>query len=51
MLLGIWAALDVMVDPYSQSDNAIIKLIAKQLADLQLTRGSYFCVATDVQNN
>ena len=51
VLLGIWAALDVMVDPYSQSDNAIIKLIAKQLADLQLTRGSYFCVATDVQNN
>ncbi|MEM6614550.1 MAG: phage major capsid protein, partial [Cyanobacteria bacterium P01_C01_bin.72] len=51
VLLGIWAGLDVMVDPYSESSNAIIKVIAKQLVDIQLTRGDYFCVATDVQNN
>ncbi|MEL6493556.1 MAG: phage major capsid protein [Cyanobacteria bacterium J06623_7] len=51
VLLGIWSGLDVMVDPYSESSNAIIKVIAKQLADIQLTRGDYFCVATDVQNN
>lgn len=51
VLMGIWAGLDVMVDPYSESSNAIIKIIAKQLVDLQLTRGQYFCVATDVQNN
>ncbi len=51
VLLGIWSGLDVMVDPYSESTNAIIKVIAKQLADVQLTRGSYFCVCSDIQNN
>ena len=51
VLMGIWSGLDVMVDPYSESSNAIIKIIAKQLVDLQLSRGQYFCVATDVQNN
>lgn len=51
VLLGIWSGLDVMVDPYSESSNAIVKVIAKQLVDLELTRGKYFAVATDVQNN
>jgi HK97 family phage major capsid protein len=50
VLLGIWSGLDVMVDPYSESSNAIIKIIAKQLVDLELTRGEYFSVATDVIN-
>lgn len=51
VLMGIWSGLDVMVDPYSESSNAIIKIIAKQLVDLQVSRGQHFCVATDVQNN
>ena len=50
VLLGIWSGLDVMVDPYSESSNAIIKIIAKQLVDLELTRGEYFSVATDLIN-
>ena len=50
VMLGIWSGLDVMVDPYSQSTNAIIKIIAKQLVDIELTRGEYFCVASDVRN-
>ena len=51
VLMGIWSGLDVMVDPYSESTNAIIKVIAKQLVDLELTRGQYFCTVTDIQNN
>lgn len=51
VLLGVWAGLDVMVDPYSESTNAIIKVIAKQMVDIQLTRGEFFCVASDIQNN
>ncbi len=51
VLLGIWSGLDVMVDPYSESSNAIIKIIAKQLVDLELTRGEFFAVATDLANS
>ncbi len=51
VMLGIWSGLDIMVDPYTESSNAIIKVVAKQLVDLELTRGKFFAVATDVQNN
>ena len=50
VLLGIWSGLDVMVDPYSESQNAIYRIIAKQLVDLELTRGEFFACATDVVN-
>lgn len=51
VLLGIWSGLDVMVDPYTESSNAIYRIIAKQLVDIELTRGEYFCCATDVINS
>jgi HK97 family phage major capsid protein/HK97 family phage prohead protease len=51
VLLGIWSGMDVMANPYSEFNQAIIQIRAMQLADLNLTRGSYFVVATDVQNN
>ena len=51
VLMGIWSGLDVMVDPYTESQNAIYRIIAKQLVDIELTRGSYFCVATDTINS
>ena len=51
VLLGIWSGLDVMVDPYSESQNAIYRIIAKQLVDIELTRGEFFACATDVQNS
>ena len=51
VMIGMWAGLDVMVDPYSESKNAVYRVIAKQLVDVQLTRGSYFSVATDVINS
>ena len=50
VLMGIWSGLDVMVDPYSESSNAIYRIIAKQLVDLELTRGSFFSIATDAIN-
>ena len=51
VLMGIWSGLDVMVDPYTESTNAIYRIIAKQLVDIELTRGSYFSVATDIINS
>lgn len=51
VMLGFWSVLDVMVDPYTQAKNAIINVIAKQLCDLEVTRGEYFSVLTDIQNN
>lgn len=51
VLLGIWSGMDVMANPYSEFDQAIIQIRAMQLADLNLTRGDHFVVATDVQNN
>ena len=51
ILLGLWSGMDVLTNPYSEFDKAIIQIRAMQLVDLQLTRGDYFCVATDVQNN
>lgn len=50
VLLGIWSGMDVMANPYSEFDQAIIQIRAMQLADLNLTRGDYFCVATDIIN-
>jgi HK97 family phage major capsid protein/HK97 family phage prohead protease len=50
VLLGIWSGMDVMANPYSEFDQAIIQIRAMQLADLNLTRGDYFCVAADIIN-
>ncbi|NJK56916.1 MAG: phage major capsid protein [Pleurocapsa sp. SU_5_0] len=50
VLLGIWSGMDVMANPYSEFNQAIIQIRAMQLADLNLTRGDYFVVATDVLN-
>ena len=50
VLLGIWSGLDLMANPYSQFDQAIISIRAMQMLDLNLTRGDFFAVATDVVN-
>ena len=51
VLLAFWSAMEIMANPYSEFDEAIIKIRAMQLADINLNRGDYFAVATDVQNN
>ncbi|MEM8828771.1 MAG: phage major capsid protein [Cyanobacteria bacterium P01_G01_bin.19] len=51
VLLALWSGMDVMANPYSEFSEAIIQVRAMQLADVNLTRGDYFCVATDIQNN
>jgi HK97 family phage major capsid protein len=50
VLLGMWSGMDVMANPYSEFDKAIIQIRAMQLCDLELTRGDYFCCVTDVAN-
>ncbi|MEM7756574.1 MAG: phage major capsid protein [Cyanobacteria bacterium P01_A01_bin.40] len=51
IFLGFWSGLDIIVDPYTQAKQAIINIVAKQLCDVELSRGEYFTVATDIQNN
>lgn len=51
ILLGMWSGMDIMANPYSEFDKAIIQIRAMQLVDLQLTRGDFFCCVTDIQNN
>ena len=51
VLVGSWGGLDVMANPYSQFDQALISIRAMQMFGINLNRGEYFCVASDVQNN
>ena len=51
VLVALWSGMDVMVNPFSKFNQAILILRAMQLVDINYTRGDYFCVATDVQNN
>ncbi len=51
VMLGLWSGMEILADPYTEFNEAIIQVRAMQLADIQLTRGDYFCIATDVQNN
>ena len=50
VLMGIWNQMEIMANPYSEFDRAIVSLRALQLVDVNVTRGDFFCVATDVQN-
>ena len=51
VLLALWSGMDVMANPYSEFSEAIIQVRAMQLADINLTRGDFFAVASDIQNN
>lgn len=51
VMVGMWSGMEILANPYSEFSEAIIQVRAMQLLDLQLTRGDYFCVASDVQNN
>lgn len=51
IFLGFWSGLDIIVDPYTDAKRATINIIAKQLCDVELSRGEYFTVVTDIQNN
>ena len=50
VLLGLWSGMEILANPFSQFEEAIIQVRAMQLADLQLTRGDYFSVVTDAIN-
>ena len=51
ILLGNWGVLDLMTDPYTGFNEAIVQLRAIQTLDFELRRPDYFCVVTDIANN
>ena len=51
VLLGNWGVLDLMTDPYTGFNEAIVQIRAIQTLDFELRRPDYFCVASDITNN
>jgi HK97 family phage major capsid protein len=46
MILGLWNAMELVVDPYTQADKAMIVVTSFQMADVILRHGQSFCKAT-----
>ena len=51
VLLGNWGVLDLMTDPYTGFNEAIVQIRAIQTLDFELRRPEYFCVVSDISNN
>lgn len=51
VLIGNWGVLDLMTDPYTGFNEAIVQIRAIQTLDFEFRRPEYFSVATDIANN
>jgi HK97 family phage major capsid protein/HK97 family phage prohead protease len=50
LLIGSWAGLDIVVDPYTQAGTGQIVVTAMQLIDVAIRHPQSFCVSTDAGN-
>jgi len=46
LLIGMWAGLEIIVDPYTLADKGLVKLTSFQMVDIGLRRVESFCKAT-----
>jgi HK97 family phage major capsid protein/ATP-dependent Clp endopeptidase proteolytic subunit ClpP len=46
LLIGMWAGLELIVDPYTLADQGLVKVTSFQMVDIGLRRAESFCKAT-----
>jgi HK97 family phage major capsid protein len=46
VMIGLWQAMEVIVDPYSKKKRGLVELTSFQMGDVLLRRGVSFCKAT-----
>lgn len=46
LLIGMWAGLELIVDPYTLADQGLVKITSFQMCDIGLRRAESFCKAT-----
>lgn len=46
LMIGLWGAMELVVDPYSLKKQGLIEVASFQMADIQLRHPGSFCVAT-----
>lgn len=46
LLIGMWAGLELIVDPYTLADQGLVKVTSFQMCDVGLRRAESFCKAT-----
>ena len=46
LLIGIWGAMEITVDPLTLADKGLIKITSFQMVDVMLRHPESFCVAT-----
>jgi HK97 family phage major capsid protein len=49
LLIGMWGALDLMVDPYANSKAGSVRVVALQSVDVALRNAVSFCIGNDDQ--
>lgn len=47
VILGMWGALDLVVDPYNKAEYGLVRFIAQQLVDVAVRHASAFTVCSD----
>jgi HK97 family phage major capsid protein/ATP-dependent Clp endopeptidase proteolytic subunit ClpP len=46
LLIGMWAGLEIIVDPYTLADKGLVKMTSFQMVDIACRRGQSFAKAT-----
>lgn len=46
LIVGLWGALELVVDPFTYARRGLISVISFQMADIGVRHGESFCVAT-----
>ncbi len=46
LLIGMWAGMELIVDPYTLADQGLVKVTSFQMCDIGLRRPESFCKAT-----
>jgi len=47
VMIGLWGALDILVDPYTQSLSGTRRIVLHQDFDVALRRKESFCLGRD----
>lgn len=46
LLIGLWGALELVVDPYTQARKGLMRVTSFQMAEIAARHGESFCVGT-----
>jgi HK97 family phage major capsid protein len=51
LVIGMWGALDILVDPYTGSSSGTVRIVALQDLDIELRHVQSFAAMTDINTN